>query len=174
MQTINIAGEGNYYIERCDKCLGLFFDPGELEALMDKSVSNVFRIDHKGLNKIIEDRSGGSIKIQYVKCPVCSTIMNRINFGKRSGVIIDRCKGHGVWLDAGQLKQLMEWRKAGGRLLHDKRMKQEKAKKAKKTNLNKRAPFQSGYSSGGTNMTYMNRDDDLFTSITNVIFNLFD
>jgi len=171
MQTINIAGVGKYYIERCDRCMGLFFDPGEIEALMDESVSNVFSIDHKGLNRIIEDRSGQPLKVKYVKCPVCLTIMNRVNFGKRSGVVVDRCKGHGIWLDAGQLKQLMEWRKAGGRLLHDKR---DEEAKAKKINGNKRNPIQSPYHAGGADLSSMDADEDLLTSITNVIFRLFE
>jgi Zn-finger nucleic acid-binding protein len=44
--------------------------------------------------------------------------MNRVNFGVRSGVVVDRCGDHGVWLDAGEMRQLMEWAKAGGRMLH--------------------------------------------------------
>jgi Zn-finger nucleic acid-binding protein len=44
-------------------------------------------------------------------------MMNRINFGARSGAVIDRCKEHGVWLDAGELRQLCEWMKLGGKLL---------------------------------------------------------
>ncbi len=173
MQTINVAGDGKYYIERCDKCMGLFFDPGELEALIDKSVINVFRIDYKGLDKIIKDRSRQSTNIQYVKCPVCSKIMNRLNFAKRSGVIIDRCKAHGIWLEGGQLKQLMEWRKAGGRLLHDKRVEEEKKRKSKKTSTSKRTPFQSPYDAGTTNLRNTDLNNDLFSTVSSVIFNLF-
>jgi Zn-finger nucleic acid-binding protein len=53
--------------------------------------------------------------------------MNRINFGSQSGVVVDKCKQDGVWLDGGELKQLMEWMKAGGQLMHHKsRMEQER------------------------------------------------
>lgn len=54
-------------------------------------------------------------------------MMNRINFGSRSGVVIDRCKEHGVWLDAGELRQLCEWIKHGGKLL-DKEKTEERKK----------------------------------------------
>ena len=47
--------------------------------------------------------------------------MNRVNFGTNSGVIVDRCKDHGVWLDGGELRQLFEWMKAGGKLLQQER-----------------------------------------------------
>jgi len=45
--------------------------------------------------------------------------MNRINFGHRSGVIVDQCRPHGLWLDSGELKHLLDWKKAGGQLLHE-------------------------------------------------------
>jgi Zn-finger nucleic acid-binding protein len=40
--------------------------------------------------------------------------MSRVNFGYRSGVVIDRCTNHGIWLDSGEITHLMEWKKAGG------------------------------------------------------------
>lgn len=43
--------------------------------------------------------------------------MNRKLYGKRSGVIVDSCRDHGLWLDAGKLRQLMEWSRAGGEKL---------------------------------------------------------
>ena len=43
--------------------------------------------------------------------------MNRKLHGKRSGVIADYCRDHGLWLDAGELRQLLEWSRAGGEKL---------------------------------------------------------
>lgn len=45
-------------------------------------------------------------------------MMNRVNFGQRSAVVVDRCLHHGIWLDSGELIHLMEWKKAGGQILH--------------------------------------------------------
>jgi Zn-finger nucleic acid-binding protein len=55
--------------------------------------------------------------------------MNRINFGAQSGVIVDKCKEHGVWLDGGELRQLMEWIKAGGQILHQQKQLEIERKK---------------------------------------------
>jgi len=172
LQTINLSGDGKYYIERCDRCMGLFFDPGELEALLDKSVTNVFRIDHKNINKLVKDRANQKRKVQYVKCPVCTNIMNRANFGKRSGVIIDRCKDHGIWLDGGELKQIMEWRKAGGKLLHDKKTTQEK-KTEKKWKRDGTIFHEKTIRSGNFSMSDLDLDDDIATTISNLISRLF-
>jgi Zn-finger nucleic acid-binding protein len=40
--------------------------------------------------------------------------MNRNNFAKVSGVIIDTCKSHGVWFDANELPQVIEFIRKGG------------------------------------------------------------
>ncbi len=41
--------------------------------------------------------------------------MQRRNFRKTSGVIIDRCHEHGVWLDADELEQIAGFILSGGR-----------------------------------------------------------
>lgn len=52
--------------------------------------------------------------VRYVACPVCKKIMNRSNFAHRSGVVIDSCKGHGVWLEAGELGRALGFIDSGG------------------------------------------------------------
>ena len=53
-------------------------------------------------------------KVSYVPCPDCKQLMNRSNFAHASGVIIDICKKHGVWFDAGELPQIIEFIQKGG------------------------------------------------------------
>ena len=40
--------------------------------------------------------------------------MNRINFAKCSGVIVDVCKGHGTWFDKQELTRIIEFIREGG------------------------------------------------------------
>lgn len=131
LKTIDLKLNGTFFIERCDQCLGLFFDPCELEALLDAAVTNVFQINRTGMDGINEQRQD-PYPVAYIKCPVCSQLMNRVNFGVKSGVIVDRCKDHGVWLDGGELRHLMEWMKMGGKLLDQERREQEKREELKK------------------------------------------
>ncbi len=116
MQTVDIKVGEKFLIERCLECMGLFFDPGELDALIDKSVSNVYYIDYTQLQVLKLSKRSQDYPVTYIKCPVCRKLMNRSNYGTQSGVIVDTCKQHGVWLDGGELRQLMEWTKAGGKL----------------------------------------------------------
>ncbi|MBT1073462.1 zf-TFIIB domain-containing protein [Pelotalea chapellei] len=135
LRTINLKADGKFLIERCDQCCGLFFDPGELEALLDSTVSNVFEINRVRLDSINKVLGTGDYAITYIKCPVCCTLMNRMNFGAKSGVIVDRCKDHGVWLDGGELRHLFEWMKAGGKLLHQEKLEEEKKRQEKERDL---------------------------------------
>jgi Zn-finger nucleic acid-binding protein len=41
-------------------------------------------------------------------------MMNRVNFGKISGTVIDVCRGHGTFLDASELHQIVEFIEKGG------------------------------------------------------------
>jgi Zn-finger nucleic acid-binding protein len=40
--------------------------------------------------------------------------MNRNNFARVSGVIIDICKQHGIWFDAEELPKIIEFVRKGG------------------------------------------------------------
>lgn len=121
LKTIDLKLQGKFLIERCETCFGLFFDPGELEALLQALVHDVNEIDHRGLDAINVGRASNQYPISYIKCPVCAELMNRVNFGAKSGVVVDRCKQHGVWLDGGELRQLLEWMKLGGQMLEQER-----------------------------------------------------
>lgn len=138
LKTINLKADGKFFIERCDECFGLFFDPGELEALLDTTVTNVFEINRVRLDNINSALGTRDFTVTYIKCPVCATMMNRTNFGAKSGVIVDRCKEHGVWLDGGELRHLCEWVKAGGKLLHQQRLEEERRAKEKEQDVERR------------------------------------
>ena len=53
-------------------------------------------------------------EVRYRPCPVCQTLMNRVNFSERSGIIIDICRGHGTWFDRDELRCIVEFIRAGG------------------------------------------------------------
>ena len=55
--------------------------------------------------------SGG---VRYLPCPQCAAMMNRVNFARVSGVVIDSCREHGVWFDADELRRVVEFVRAGG------------------------------------------------------------
>ena len=177
LKTIDLNCNGRFLIERCDECLGLFFDPNELETLLEATVSNVFSINRSQLDSISTAQKSGDYPVSYIKCPVCGKLMNRINFGAKSGVIVDRCKEHGVWLDGGEFRHLCEWMKAGGKLLEQERNDQLKqmAEREKEREIRKELgqapngtyPSDSGFDLFGGPLRHS--DPDLFDIVTQAI-----
>jgi hypothetical protein len=41
-------------------------------------------------------------------------MMNRVNFGRISGTVVDVCRGHGTFLDAGELHAIVVFIRDGG------------------------------------------------------------
>ncbi len=56
----------------------------------------------------------GESAVPCARCPQCAETMARVNFGKHSGIVIDVCRWHGTWFDAGEIEAVMEFVDAGG------------------------------------------------------------
>lgn len=53
-------------------------------------------------------------RVHYVPCPSCRKIMNRVNFGHTSGIVVDVCKSHGVWFEKDELRGVLDFVAHGG------------------------------------------------------------
>ena len=170
MQTVDLKIDGTFLIERCDTCLGMFFDSGELEALIKATVKNVNHINHTKLKELYTLNRHDAYGITYIKCPVCATVMNRVNFGQRSGVIIDRCPEHGLWLDGGELRHLLEWVKAGGKMHSQKREEIKQKMDARgEIKVRRATTVHSGGGFDTYGATLKQSDPDIFTIVGRVI-----
>ena len=114
LDSIDIGKNSRFIIEKCERCYGLFFDNNELERLLEESKVKSYWINYKKLHSLLQYPLHKDV-VKYRKCPECNKLMQRENFMGRSGVIMDACVDHGVWLDAGELKQIKDWIKLGGR-----------------------------------------------------------
>jgi Zn-finger nucleic acid-binding protein len=135
LEEVRLGREGNLRLGRCPTCLGLFLTPEALEQLLLEAVLPVEEVNRTLLDQLVNHprREAGSFR--YKPCPRCGELMNRRLFGKRSGVILDRCRDHGSWLDAGELRQLMEWTRAGGRIHNQERELEEEEAAARRQRL---------------------------------------
>jgi Zn-finger nucleic acid-binding protein len=50
----------------------------------------------------------------YRPCAVCGALMNRQNYGRKSGIILDVCGAHGIWFDLDELPRVLAWIQGGG------------------------------------------------------------
>jgi Zn-finger nucleic acid-binding protein len=93
--------------------------------------------------------------------------MQRENYMDYSGVIMDVCRQDGIWLDAGEFKQIQEWLRLGGhnnpsrkKLNNKVGLAQQKNRKRAEQNHRTKMPDQSGRGLGPD--PYLNLLSDLF------------
>jgi Zn-finger nucleic acid-binding protein len=53
-------------------------------------------------------------RVVYLRCPRCQNLMNRRAFGRVSGIVVDVCRDHGVWFDAGKFSDALAFVANGG------------------------------------------------------------
>lgn len=96
----------------CSECGGLWLDPESLQQLANAHEETA------GVVSVLAartPRAGTSPDVvRYIPCPRCEKLMNRTNFAHSSGVILDVCKTHGVWLDRGELQRVLGFIEGGG------------------------------------------------------------
>jgi Zn-finger nucleic acid-binding protein len=100
---------GDFSVARCSQCGG-FFVPNETFDKMQERSDRVIFPTGGGQRGKVEQESA----VRYVRCPVCLNMMNRTNFARISGVIIDSCRGHGIWFDPDEMEKIMDFIARGG------------------------------------------------------------
>jgi Zn-finger nucleic acid-binding protein len=89
-------------IERCASCHGVWIAAAEFNQLL-RDLDRLEAVRARELAHHEPERT-----VSYVACPRCSEIMERRNFGRSSGIMVDTCKRHGIWLDRGELRRVAE------------------------------------------------------------------
>ena len=99
-------------VRECAACGGLWVDPATLQKLSDA------REEHAGVTAAlaahVPTSAAAPDTVRYIPCPQCAKLMNRVNFARSSGVVMDVCKAHGVWLDRGELQRVVGFVEQGG------------------------------------------------------------
>jgi Zn-finger nucleic acid-binding protein len=102
-------------LDECPKCGGLWIDQAAFERVTKESQSQQSALQALGS---LPPRRGKltaeARKVVYLRCPDCDTVMNRRNYARRSGIIIDVCAAHGIWFDRDELTRVIEFVRRGG------------------------------------------------------------
>lgn len=115
--ALAVSAIGEAILEECGRCGGLW-------------------VDAESFKKICADREHGAAyagggsplaaqlgppahavperEVRYLPCPNCGQVMNRMNFARSSGVIVDVCKRHGTWFDRDELRAIVDFIAQGG------------------------------------------------------------
>ena len=103
---------GSTIARECAQCGGLWLDPDSLQTLANAGEENAAVVSV--LAARVPLAASAPDVVRYIPCPRCDKLMNRSNFARSSGVILDVCKSHGVWLDRGELQRVLDFIASGG------------------------------------------------------------
>jgi len=106
MRTIQV---GAARLLECERCRGTWVDAATFEHICADGEDQA-AVLHKW--PAATRAAGGEVR--YRKCVACGKMMNRLNFGRLSGTVVDVCKGHGTFLDAGELHLIVSFIQGGG------------------------------------------------------------
>ncbi len=108
---------GGVGVNECRQCNGLWVPSDGFDLLLARAVEarrNATPEELLSLKPRVTGANPMRQSVQYRQCPECQGYMQRRNFQKSSGVIIDCCKQHGTWLDADELEQIAGFILSGG------------------------------------------------------------
>jgi Zn-finger nucleic acid-binding protein len=100
---------GRTTLLECAGCDGIWIESEEFERLCADRESQAAVLPRLARRHVPLEAT-----VKYRPCPSCGKMMNRVNFGRLSGAIVDVCKGHGTFLDAGELHQIVTFIHGGG------------------------------------------------------------
>ncbi|MDA8077614.1 MAG: zf-TFIIB domain-containing protein [Nitrospiraceae bacterium] len=106
---LELRRDDDIELHACPRCDGLWLDPGEFDVMTAEST--VYR---KEQLKKEYSRPPLPDSSEYLPCARCGKLMVRKNYGRISGVLIDECGRHGIWLDRGELEKIRHFILDGG------------------------------------------------------------
>jgi len=103
-------------IDECAGCLGVLNDHVAIKrAVIDRAQARadalLGALPHREVSAV---PTAGQNQKMYLPCPICHVVMNRRLFATGTGVIIDVCRSHGTFFDAGELPLIIEFVMNGG------------------------------------------------------------
>jgi Zn-finger nucleic acid-binding protein len=121
---------GDVDLLECTKCDGTWIEAAAFDRLCTQREQQAAMPGRSADPK--NSTSGAAAPVRYRPCPQCGKMMNRQNFGRLSGTIVDTCSGHGTFLDRGELHQVVAFILGGGlsrmRAAELERLKEEQAR----------------------------------------------
>lgn len=102
---------GSLDLLECEGCDGTWIEADDFQRLCADKESQA-AVLNKGVPEAKTVRRAGPVR--YRPCPRCRRLMNRMNFGRMSGAVVDVCRGHGTFLDRGELHDVVRFILEGG------------------------------------------------------------
>jgi Zn-finger nucleic acid-binding protein len=103
---------GSVILDECSRCGGLWVDASSFHRICQETEEQTMVLQATSSSSARPSETAPAQR--YWPCPECRRLMNRQNFARVSGIIVDVCKGHGVWFNQGELRRIVEFIREGG------------------------------------------------------------
>ena len=104
---------GETTLDQCSRCGGAWLAREAFDHLVERQEERASFLD-----ALPEARAQAAVEatlaFSYRPCPACAKLMNRSNYARVSGVIVDTCREHGIWFDKDELRRVLAFIQDGG------------------------------------------------------------
>ncbi len=104
---------GGTELRQCSRCGGAWLGRGAFEHLVEGREERSSFLDALPEPRP-QEPAQGAMEFSYRPCPACARLMNRSNYARVSGVIVDTCREHGIWFDPDELRRVLAFIENGG------------------------------------------------------------
>ena len=116
LRTRALDHEQKVDVIECGACLGIWLIPNTFDRTLLEAERESF-ISTLSLTEPPKPSKAAVETVAYLPCLNCGELMNRRQYRyaeRSSGVVIDHCRQHGVWLDHEELERIIEFIRSGG------------------------------------------------------------
>lgn len=100
-------------VKRCPSCAGIFIQPQVLAKVANDEIVPRAEPERQAAAETASRRAATDLsRVGTRRCPQCGGVMRRFTYAFSSGVVVDGCDEHGIWLDAGELERIEAWAEA--------------------------------------------------------------
>jgi Zn-finger nucleic acid-binding protein len=109
---------GDVLVDECRACRGVWLDGAAVDRLVRERQAGSIdavraHLAPRGLAVTATAATTAATRA-YLPCPECAGLMNRSNFARCSGVMLDVCREHGTWFDKDELGRVLDFVLGGG------------------------------------------------------------
>ncbi len=91
-------------LDYCTNCMGVWFDAGELELLVERMA---LEDSNLALKNVLSAAEAKTVEKKR-RCPICRYRMKKVDIGEPE-VLIDACPiGEGLWFDGGEVRAVID------------------------------------------------------------------
>ena len=151
--TSRALEDGAVPLLECQRCAGLWLGRQAFDVVLDRARLDARAEDERRVPRPAELRpQKGAL---YRPCPECGVLMHRFNYGRRSGIIVDSCMGHGLWFDARELDELLLWVRRGGEAVTARRSAEEQGQLERQRRLSRELTEPAGLAEEGAGKVWL-------------------